>query len=570
MPTPTFCPVCNAENAPDSLFCATCKVDLRMAAAVEDLRRRVAQLEHIQTAPISFAPKAVPATPAIPKPSAAKPARWLSGEFWLNMVGIALVLLALAFFFNYAVQQGWLGPAVRLAIGAAAGVILLSLGLFLRARRPDFATILQGGGLAAFYITGYASLNLYNLAPYEAAFGAMTLTTLAAYGLAARQKAMPLAFIALIGGLVTPLVLESKSNNVAVWLAYSALILACASALHFWRGWVILLGSASIGGGIIAALASGQVKTGDLVVPSFVLFLAVAFWLLPMLWLWRNRPSAGATTAKHTGLNGLILCQTPFWIIVLIQIMDWHRVTWGWVILALAIGLAAIAGLAWRSVGLRPVWWSHAILSALFFVSGVGIVSESFPWFAVALMIATFVMAWVWQFTRSRALQLVAHGTAALGVLVTLGKLLDYYPQLQRTPTLDTAAPVLPPLLLSIGLLAATALLRNGAGLRRLYHIAAYVLTLVWLAVAFILLPNTQAIISAGWGLIGIFAVLFGLRRNDSLWRSLGFVTLGIVVVKLFIVDLAEVALLVRVGLFLLLGVAFLLLSYFYRAARKA
>jgi uncharacterized membrane protein len=51
---------------------------------------------------------------------------------------------------------------------------------------------------------------------------------------------------------------------------------------------------------------------------------------------------------------------------------------------------------------------------------------------------------------------------------------------------------------------------------------------------------------------------------------AVGFATLALVVGKLFLIDLAEVALLVRVGLFMVLGIAFLLLSYFYRAVRKS
>ena len=38
-------------------------------------------------------------------------------EFWLNKIGIGLVLFALVFLFSYAVEQGWLTPAVRLVIG---------------------------------------------------------------------------------------------------------------------------------------------------------------------------------------------------------------------------------------------------------------------------------------------------------------------------------------------------------------------------------------------------------------------------------------------------------------------
>ncbi len=542
-----------------------------MAVAVADLRRRVAQLEHTQTAPISIAPKTAPAAPPIrPTPAQPRPpTAWLTGEFWLNKVGIALVLLALAFFFNYAVQQGWLGPAVRLAIGLMAGVVLLGLGTFLQPRRPDFGKILQGGGLAAFYITGYASLNLYDLVPYGVAFGFMSLTTLAAYGLAARQKAMPLAFVALAGGLITPLVLKSDSNNIAAWLAYSGLILACAAALYFWRGWSALLYLGAVSAGIIASIATGDYKKAPQTVQAFILFLALLFWLLPMLRLWLNGPTADTLPRRHAGLNLLTLTLLPYLVLLSIQIQDWRRMTWGWVFLAMALGLAALAALAWRARALRPVWWAHAVLATAFFASGVGIVSESFAWFAAALMVAVCALAWLWQRSKQTALLPVAHAFASLGVIVTLAVLLDHASDLQKTPTLEMALPIMPALLGAIGLLGVAQWWLDGSRLSKLYQIVAYGLTLVWLSVLWLLLPNTQALISASWGIIGMGVLLLGLRRNMTLWRTVGYVTLIVVVTKLFVVDLAEVALLVRVGLFMLLGVAFLLLSYFYRGLRR-
>lgn len=566
------CPLCNTENAADSLYCSQCKVDLRMAVAVADLRRRVAQLEHTQIAPAIVAPKTTPAVPPIRQTAAQPrpPAAWLTGEFWLNKVGISLVLLALAFFFNYAVQQGWLGPAVRLAIGFAAGAILLGLGTFLQARRPDFGKILQGGGLAAFYITGYASLNLYDLVPYELAFGFMSLTTLAAYGLAARQKSVALAFVALAGGLITPLVLKSDSNNIAAWLAYSGLILACAAALYFWRGWSALLYLGALSACVIASIATGDYKKAPQTVQAFILFLGLLFWLLPMLRLWLNGPATDTLPRRQVGLNLLTLALIPYLVLLSIQIQDWRRMTWGWVFLAIALGLAGLAMLAWRARALRPVWWAHAVLALAFFACGVGIVSESFAWFAAALMAMVCVLAWLWQYSKQGVLCLIAHATAGLGAMILFAVLLDHASDLQKTPILAMALPVMTPLLGAIGLLGAAPWWLGGSRLRWLYQIVAYGLALIWLAVLCLLLPNTQALISAAWGIIGMGVLLLGLRRNMALWRTVGYVTLVIVVAKLFIVDLAEVALLVRVGLFMLLGVAFLLLSYFYRVLGKA
>lgn len=40
-----------------------------------------------------------------------------SGEEWLNKVGIALLLIGIVFLFKYSIDQGWLIPEVRSAVG---------------------------------------------------------------------------------------------------------------------------------------------------------------------------------------------------------------------------------------------------------------------------------------------------------------------------------------------------------------------------------------------------------------------------------------------------------------------
>ncbi|MFB3154651.1 MAG: DUF2339 domain-containing protein, partial [Candidatus Acidiferrales bacterium] len=80
--------------------------------------------------------EAAPPTPPSPRPPAAPPAppaapaggldlETLIAGRWLNRIGIAAVLLAVAFFLKYAFDNNWVGPGGRVAIGLLAGAGLL-------------------------------------------------------------------------------------------------------------------------------------------------------------------------------------------------------------------------------------------------------------------------------------------------------------------------------------------------------------------------------------------------------------------------------------------------------------
>ncbi len=90
-----------------------------------------------------FGPAA--ATQAAP-PSARLSSRDIleSAELWLPRVGIGLVLLAVAFAFKYSIDQGWVIPAVRVALGYGLGLALLGLGFKLVANRGGDVTPLGG------------------------------------------------------------------------------------------------------------------------------------------------------------------------------------------------------------------------------------------------------------------------------------------------------------------------------------------------------------------------------------------------------------------------------------------
>ena len=74
-----------------------------------------------------------------------------------------VLLCGVAFFFNYAIDRGWLPVEVRLTLAAIGGLALTTVGWRLRESRRDYALVLQGGGIGIVYLTVFAALNLYEL-----------------------------------------------------------------------------------------------------------------------------------------------------------------------------------------------------------------------------------------------------------------------------------------------------------------------------------------------------------------------------------------------------------------------
>ena len=78
-------------------------------------------------------------------------------------------MLAAVFFLRYSVDQGWLQPPVRVAIGVLVGVGLLVLCELKAARRyPATANALDAAAIAILFATFFAAHALWHLIPASA------------------------------------------------------------------------------------------------------------------------------------------------------------------------------------------------------------------------------------------------------------------------------------------------------------------------------------------------------------------------------------------------------------------
>jgi len=312
-------------------------------------------------------------------------------EYWLNKIGIGLLLLGVAFLFKYSIDQGWITPAVRVGFGLAIGIILLAVGLRLHSSRRHFSQVLLGGGLATFYTCGFAAFNLFALVPHTVAMVFMVLVTVMAFSLSLRQNEAMLSVIGALGGLGTPFLLNTGAGTVPDLVAYTCLLLSGACGVYFYRGWRSLLWVCVVGGWLVFLTALDRGIPSDLgeavgdrwTLQLGIIFGWLAFGVLPAIreaaWAahptrW-PRPSFGLsekileTTEVHLLARHVHLVSVSTPLITLALSMNvWSLPSnhmWGW----MSIGGSVIYALAswnlrrWQEI--RDLAHTHGLIVVL-------------------------------------------------------------------------------------------------------------------------------------------------------------------------------------------------------------
>ncbi|MBC7886556.1 MAG: DUF2339 domain-containing protein [Ferruginibacter sp.] len=201
--------------------------------------------------PKSEEPVASPKEPDLPPyvnplPSENWWAKWLRnnpdlekfiGENLINKIGITVLVLGIAFFVKYAIDQNWIKEAGRVSIGIGCGIALTGLAHYLRNTYRSFSSVLAGGGIAVFYFTIAFAFHEYQLFSQTAAFVIMVVITLFAVMLSLGYDKLELAVIAAIGGFITPFLISSGSGNYIILFTYLLILNMGMLALAWFKKW---------------------------------------------------------------------------------------------------------------------------------------------------------------------------------------------------------------------------------------------------------------------------------------------------------------------------------------------
>lgn len=504
----------------------------------------------------------VPPEPSVPPraPASAEPLAGF-GERWLGRVGIAFIILAVAFLLKLSFDRGWVTPAVRLGAGMALGAGLLVAGLRLDATRRTLAQSLMGGAIALFYLVGFAGFQLYELLSFPAAMSLMTTTTILSFVLADGQDSPPLAVIGVSGGLSTPFLLSTGSANTAGLSIYVALVLVGGGAVHFRRGWLSLLVVMAFGGAS-ALLPLGLVSLDEVLIPSLAvlvyLVVCVALPLArPALWPGPARESAFERTLWITRLATAAAMVVGVGILALV--LELTRIQAG--LPYLVVGLVAGLG-AWAAPAVPLTRRPASEVAALAVALGLALVAGD----SLALLLVMGEVAVLLMLVERGA----PSGLAKLAHVFTGVALLSFLFFAANAP--PGAMGFREDALLRLGVLAMVALcaILVEKDLAPLYGGLAYVGLLVWFVSELGPRPNGTALVSIAWGMQGAVTLLVALRTRSSAAQVGGLLTLGLVAAKLLVVDLAQLDAVWRILIFLGFGGGLLGLAYLVNRPKAA
>ncbi|MDB5602165.1 MAG: hypothetical protein JWN71_4209 [Xanthobacteraceae bacterium] len=205
------------------------------------------------SSPITAPAKTVPlvAQPTAPARAAAptKPTIGFEERFgtrWVVWVGGLALALGGIFMVSYAIEQGLVGPGVRVTLASLLALALIGLGEWTRRQEnvkgfvgiptAHIPSILTAAGTTVAFATVYGAYALYGFLSPPVAFVLLGLVAIATLT-AALLHGPVLAGLGLIGAFVTPMLIEAEQPDYWALYLYLAVVTAAAFALARLRMW---------------------------------------------------------------------------------------------------------------------------------------------------------------------------------------------------------------------------------------------------------------------------------------------------------------------------------------------
>ncbi|HMN28389.1 MAG TPA: DUF2339 domain-containing protein, partial [Caldilineaceae bacterium] len=387
-----------------------------VAAEAHPPAAAVIAAEGREPAPASAMPVQTPARPRTPL-SLPPPVRWFLERHLMVQLGVVILFIGVAFLLKYAADQGWLSLELRHVGAAAGGVLLALIGWRLRKQARVYGLALQGAGLGVIYLTTFFAYGIYGLIPGGLAFVLFVLLGVVCATAAVVNNAQILAFLAVVGAFLAPILASSGEGSHVALFSYYALVNAAILAIAWFRAWR-LLNLAGFGFTLWAGLVWGSnayepalfASTEPFLVLFFLFYLAIA-----ILYAIRQ-PREGETRQRPDPVDVTLVFGNPLAAFALQTFVVAH-LPYGTAVSALT--LALLYGVLALSMvrGILPV---RQLLAECFLFLSFFFLALSVPLFFDARMTAaTWAIggaAWVWLGVRRQRFW-----TIGWGLVVQLG-----------------------------------------------------------------------------------------------------------------------------------------------------
>jgi len=509
---------------------------------------------------------AAPPKPATP-PKPPLDLEELLGGRVLGWVGGIAVFVAAVFFVVMAVRNGWIGEAARMELAFAGSAVLVVAGAWLYEHRgrTQAALATVAAGFAALYASDAATTLHYHLLSSSLGLviagvvGALALVT------AVRWNSQEIAGIGIVGSLLAPVFVDAGTHTSS--LVFMTIALVAAVGVVVQRRWAWLAVIAYI---VSVPQAASWLDSEHSTHLGLTLVVATAFWLLYVAAAVGHELLVPTKTLRLSSAsllfaNASITAGGGWW---LIDDAGHHAGANAW-LFALACAHIALGTLVFESRASREIAMLLYGVSASLMGIAVSVALDG-PALVAAWSIEAIVLAWVGRRTdtprRGLAAALVFAGLAGLHTIMS-----------EAPP--DSLAYGLHSIPAAIGAVALVLLAL--AGIAAAYDDVAE--RLAWLGAALSVYlvsglvvdfagahaeqstQTSQLALSGFWAAFGFAAIVAGLVRRKRALRLGGLGILMLAVAKVFVVDLANLESIWRVGSFLAVGLLLLAGAFAYQ-----
>jgi uncharacterized membrane protein len=456
---------------------------------------------------------------------------------WFPRLGALAVLIGSGFGFKYAIDQGWIGPGLRVLLGIVAGLALVAASEVTRRRGwHPYAQAVAGGGVALVYLSVWAAFHLYGLVSGPVAFLGLVATTGSAVALALRHDSLPLALIGIAASFLNPIVVGTGGVGGSTVLLYVVALDLGVLTLAAARRWPALDALAFFGSWLLYGASSAGVGNFAFATTLFVTFAAVPF----------VRRALHTKVSPYRDVRLAVGGGLAYYLAVMSEVFNAHQ--HGTATLSMAAVYAGLALLSLRLSSKRDLLTiTHAGMSLLFVTIWPVVALESREtvvfWALEAVLICVLARA-----TGMRQAHLAGGIVMVLSVTANVARVVDGY---QLDDLLINAESLV--LVVQIAALyGIAALLRDqdeDPTLMNAAFVGAHLLTLMWLSVEArahiggdaLSSQEQQAVAFAYTSLWSLYAgglLAAGIALRSRLLRALSVWIFGCALVKLTVRDL--------------------------------
>jgi uncharacterized membrane protein len=536
----------------------------------------------VLTPPVPAVPK-----PHLPRPSLSQPhpasTASHSDSFeavvagrWLNYVGILALLFAVTFFLKYAFDNDWVGPRGRISIGLLLGSALYPWSQrLLNKGYKYFSEGIAALGAAVLYVTLWAGWHYYEIFSQNTAFALMIVVTAVTFVVAVGRNSERIALLAQIGGLITPLLVSTHQDHEVALFTYLLILGAGVLGVAWVRAWKSLL-PVQFAGTLIffwGWYADFYREPAMAITILFATLFFLLFAAIPVVHSWRDG-----------GISELEICVVA--LNALSIAVTLHQILWPQYRWALTAAIVALAAAHLGAERLLPVGRGTNTQTARILYAGLALTFATLAipiccdgkWITIAWAVEGLILVWSGFAVEMPLMRLAAFLLFAIVAvrLVAIKIPADTFLLNARFVTYLIAVACF----FAACYFAAQQPGEIGAPEQTMYlliAIAANILLITALSFEVwdffgrspslgIDRAHAQELgLSALWLVYALVLLGVGTVKKLAVVRWQALTLLGVVIVKVFVFDLSFLEKFYRIVSFALLGLALLLISFYYQ-----